>query len=127
MIRLSEKEKKELEKEEALEEALKEAAEGLDPEDSPEEAAAGEKEEAGESGEPEASGESEKSGDSEKEELFWTWDTLMTRMAKQGGFEVKKSSTKFFDYMIDGKAKLEIVYFDKERNKEPQKKPPIKK
>ncbi|MBQ9816309.1 MAG: hypothetical protein IJM59_02415 [Proteobacteria bacterium] len=60
-------------------------------------------------------------GDSEKEELFWTWDTLMTRMAKQGGFEVKKSSTKFFDYMIDGKAKLEIVYFDKERNKERQK------
>ncbi len=70
MIRLSEKEKKELEKEEALEEALKEAAEGLDPEDSPEEAAAGEKEEAGESGEPEASGESEKSGDSEKEGFF---------------------------------------------------------
>jgi molecular chaperone GrpE len=70
MIRLSEKEKKELEKEEALEEALKEAAEGLDPEDSPEEAAAGEKEEAGESGEPEASGESEKTGDSEKEGFF---------------------------------------------------------
>ncbi len=70
MIRLSEKEKKELEKEEALEEALKEAAEGLDPEDSPEEAAAGEKEEARESGEPEASGESEKTGDSEKEGFF---------------------------------------------------------
>jgi len=67
---LSEKEKKELEKEEALEEALKDAAEGLDPEDSPEEAAAGEKEEAGESGEPEASGESEKTGDSEKEGFF---------------------------------------------------------
>ncbi|MCR4729159.1 MAG: nucleotide exchange factor GrpE [Lachnospiraceae bacterium] len=70
MIRLSEKEKKKLEKEEALEEALKEAAEGLDPENSPEEAAAGEKEEAGESGEPEASGESEKTGDSEKEGFF---------------------------------------------------------
>lgn len=67
---LSEKEKKELEKEEALEEALKDAAEGLDPEDSPEKAAAGEKEEAGESGEPEASGESEKTGDSEKEGFF---------------------------------------------------------
>ncbi len=54
-------------------------------------------------------------------ELFWTWDTLMTRMAKQGGFEVKKTSTKFFDYMIDGKAKLDIVYYDKERDKERQK------
>ena len=57
----------------------------------------------------------------EREELFWTWDTLMERMAKQGGFEVRKTSTKFLDYMIDGKAKLEIVYFDKERNKERQK------
>lgn len=57
----------------------------------------------------------------EKAELFWTWDTVMERMAKQGGFEVKKSSTKFLDYMIDGKAKLEIVYFDKERNKQRQK------
>ncbi len=57
----------------------------------------------------------------ENPELFWTWDTLMDRMAKQGGFEVKKTSTKFFDYMIDGKAKLEIVYFDKERDKERQK------
>lgn len=60
-------------------------------------------------------------GDLEKAELFWTWNTLMERMAKQGGFEVKKSSTKFLDYMIDGKAKVEIVYFDKERNKERQK------
>ena len=60
-------------------------------------------------------------GDMEKAELFWTWDTLMNRMAKQGGFEVKKTSTKFLDYMIDGKAKVEIVYFDKERNKERQK------
>lgn len=57
----------------------------------------------------------------ERVELFWTWDTLMERMAKQGGFEVRKTSTKFLDYMIDGKAKLEIVYFDKERNKERQK------
>ena len=57
----------------------------------------------------------------EREELFWTWDTLMERMAKQGGFEVRKTSTKFLDYMIDGKAKLEIVYVDKERNKERQK------
>ena len=57
----------------------------------------------------------------ERAELFWTWDTLMERMAKQGGFEVRKTSTKFLDYMIDGKAKLEIVYFDKERNKERQK------
>lgn len=60
-------------------------------------------------------------GGTEKAELFWTWDTLMNRMAKQGGFEVKKTSTKFLDYMIDGKAKVEIVYFDKERNKERQK------
>ena len=57
----------------------------------------------------------------ERVELFWTWDTLMERMAKQGGFEVRKTSTKFLDYMIDGKAKLEIVYFDKERNKERRK------
>lgn len=57
----------------------------------------------------------------EKEELFWTWNTLMTRMAKQGGFEVKKSSTKFLDYMIDGKAKLEIVYVDKDTGKQRQK------
>lgn len=57
----------------------------------------------------------------ERPELFWTWNTLMGRMAKQGGFEVKPSSTKFLDYMIDGKAKLEIVYFDKERNKDRQK------
>ena len=54
-------------------------------------------------------------------DLFWTWDTLMDRMAKQGGFEVKKTSTKFFDYMIDGKAKLDIVYYDKERDKQRQK------
>lgn len=59
--------------------------------------------------------------DREKPELFWTWDTLMDRMAKQGGFEVKKTSTKFLDYIIDGKAKLEIVYFDNDRNKERQK------
>ncbi len=57
----------------------------------------------------------------EKADLFWTWDTLMARMAKQGGFEVKSTSTKFLDYMIEGKAKLEIVYIDKERNKERQK------
>lgn len=57
----------------------------------------------------------------EKAELFWTWDTLMERMSKQGGFEVRSTSTKFLDYMIDGKAKLEIVYFDKDRNKERQK------
>ncbi|MBS7380319.1 MAG: hypothetical protein KIG72_03510 [Bradymonadales bacterium] len=57
----------------------------------------------------------------EKSELFWTWETLMERMSKQGGFEVRKTSTKFLDYMIDGKAKVEIVYFDKERNKERQK------
>ena len=57
----------------------------------------------------------------ERPELFWTWNTLMGRMAKQGGFEVKPTSTKFLDYMIDGKAKLEIVYFDKERNKDRQK------
>lgn len=60
-------------------------------------------------------------GDNEKAELFWTWNTLMERMAKQGGFEVKKTSTKFLDYMIDGQAKLEIVYFDKDRQKERQK------
>lgn len=65
--------------------------------------------------------ESGTTSDREKPELFWTWDTLMDRMSKQGGFEVKKTSTKFFDYMIDGKAKLEIVYFDKERDKERQK------
>lgn len=59
--------------------------------------------------------------DREKSELFWTWQTLMGRMARQGGFEVRKTSTRFLDYMIDGKAKLEIVYFDKERNKERQK------
>ena len=59
--------------------------------------------------------------DNEKAELFWTWDKLMKRMAKQGNFEVKKTSTKFLDYMIDGKAKLEIVYFDKERGTERQK------
>ncbi|MBQ9396170.1 MAG: hypothetical protein IJU23_11750 [Proteobacteria bacterium] len=58
---------------------------------------------------------------SENAELFWTWGTLMKRMAKQGGFEVKNTSTKFLDYMIDGKAKLEIVYFDEERGKERQK------
>lgn len=57
----------------------------------------------------------------EREELFWTWSTLMDRMAKQGGFEVKKSSTKFLDYMIDGKAKLEIVYIDRESGKQRQK------
>ena len=59
--------------------------------------------------------------DNEREDLFWTWDTLMDRMAKQGGFEVKPTSTKFLDYMIDGEAKLEIVYFDKEQGQEKQK------
>lgn len=53
--------------------------------------------------------------------LFWTWDTLMKRMAKQGGFEVKPTSTKFLDYMIDGKAKVEIVYVDKALNTQCQK------
>lgn len=60
-------------------------------------------------------------GDHEKAELFWTWDTLMDRMSKQGGFEVKKTSTKFLDYMIDGQAKLEIVYFDEATQKERQR------
>ena len=59
--------------------------------------------------------------DNERADLFWTWDTLMERMAKQGGFEVKPTSTKFLDYMIEGEAKLEIVYFDKEQGKEKQK------
>ena len=59
--------------------------------------------------------------ETERADLFWTWDTLMERMAKQGGFEVKDTSTKFLDYMIDGEAKLEIVYYDKERKEERQK------
>ncbi len=57
----------------------------------------------------------------ENAELFWTWDTLMKRMAKQGGFEVKPTSTKFLDYMIDGVAKVEIVYVDKEQNQQRSK------
>ena len=57
----------------------------------------------------------------ERADLFWTWDTLMERMAKQGGFEVKPTSTQFLDYMIDGKAKLEIVYIDKATKEERQK------
>ncbi|MFA5624861.1 MAG: hypothetical protein WC966_07390 [Bradymonadales bacterium] len=60
-------------------------------------------------------------GDTENADLFWTWDTLMGVMAKEGGFVVKPTSTKFLDYIIDGKAKVEIVYFDKGRNKERQK------
>lgn len=60
-------------------------------------------------------------GQFEQQELFWTWDTLMDRMSKLGGFEVKPTSTKFLDYMIDGKAKLEIVYFDEDRNQERNK------
>ncbi len=59
--------------------------------------------------------------DRENADLFWTWDTLMERMAKQGGFEVTPQSTKLIDYMVDGTAKIEIVYVDKERNKERQK------
>lgn len=59
--------------------------------------------------------------DAENSDLFWTWDTLMKRMAKQGGFEVKPTSTKFLDYMIEGKAKVDIVYVDKERNTQRQK------
>lgn len=59
--------------------------------------------------------------DRENADLFWTWDTIMTRMAKQGGFEVAPSSTKFFDYIVDGKAKVEIIYVDKDQNKERQK------
>ena len=57
----------------------------------------------------------------EQANLFWTWDTIMDRMAKQGGFEVKSSSTGFLDYMIDGKAKLDIVYVDQATGKERQK------
>ena len=57
----------------------------------------------------------------EREDLFWTWDTLMERMAKQGGFEVKPSSTKFLDYTIDGVAKLEIVFYDEAQKTERQK------
>ncbi|MCL2326080.1 MAG: hypothetical protein FWC40_06255 [Proteobacteria bacterium] len=57
----------------------------------------------------------------ENTDLFWTWDTLMSRMATQGGFEVKKTSTKFIDYIIEGKAKVEIVYVDKARGGERQK------
>ena len=59
--------------------------------------------------------------DRENADLFWTWDTIMTRMAKQGGFEVAPSSTKLFDYIVDGKAKVEIIYVDKDQNKERQK------
>lgn len=59
--------------------------------------------------------------ENESADLFWTWETLMGVMAKEGGFVVKPSSTKFLDYIIDGKAKLEIVYFDKARDKERQK------
>lgn len=57
----------------------------------------------------------------ENAELFWTWDTLMKRMAKQGGFEVKPTSTKFLDYMIDGEAKVDIVYVDKAQNQQRSK------
>lgn len=61
-------------------------------------------------------------GDSEKEELFWTWDTLMGNMAKEGNFEVKSTVPKdFLDYMIDGKVKLDIVYHDNALNKDRQK------
>lgn len=60
-------------------------------------------------------------GKSENEELFWTWPTLMQRMAGQGGFEVKKTSTKFIDYMIEGKAKMEIIYTDRTSKTERQK------
>ncbi len=60
-------------------------------------------------------------GIGEQAELSWTWDTLMDRMSKLGGFEVKPTSTKFLDYMIDGKAKLEIVYVDEDSNKERNK------
>jgi len=59
--------------------------------------------------------------DRENADLFWTWDTLMERMAKQGGFEVTPQSTKFIDYMVDAKAKVEIVYIDKDSKKERQK------
>ncbi len=60
-------------------------------------------------------------GRNEQEELFWTWDTLMTRMSKLGGFEVLPTSTKFLDYMIDGKAKLEITYHDEDQDKDRHK------
>lgn len=60
-------------------------------------------------------------GKNEIEELFWTWQTLMTRMSGQGGFEVKKTSTKFIDYMIEGRAKIEILYTDSRSKRERQK------
>ena len=60
-------------------------------------------------------------GLNEREDLFWTWDTLMERMAKLGGFEVLPSSTKFLDYVIDGESKLYITYHDKESNEDKQR------
>ena len=60
-------------------------------------------------------------GAGESEDLFWTWETLMRRMSREGGFEVLPNSTKFLDYMIEGKARIEIGFYDKDSRQDRQR------
>ncbi len=53
--------------------------------------------------------------------LFWTWNSLMKKMAKQGGFEVLPASTKIYDYIADNTAKVYILYHDEDTGEERQK------